>query len=100
MTLSESLRRDGSIVNLQPKNATRQVRLGRSVDTIADQNPGDWPGVSGEAAIIGGRGIQYWSALMTSEPLTEPSARQVLPVIVFLMNRTPPSPNKTFTPPG
>lgn len=43
---------------------------------------------------------QYESALMTSPPAIVPSALQVIGLIVFLMNRTEPSQNEVFTPPG
>ena len=43
---------------------------------------------------------QYWSALTTSPPAIVPRARQVTPLIVFLMNRTLPSANRVFTPPA
>ena len=37
---------------------------------------------------------------MTSPPPMVPSARQVIALIEFLMNRTLPSPNNVLTPPG
>jgi hypothetical protein len=37
---------------------------------------------------------------MTSPPLTEPRSIQIVPLIVFYMNFTEPSPNRALTPPG
>jgi hypothetical protein len=43
---------------------------------------------------------QYESLLMTSAPATVPSALHTVPLIVVLANRTLPSANRVFTPPG
>ena len=43
---------------------------------------------------------QYASALMTSPPLIVPSPAQVMGLTELLMNRTDPSQNATFAPPG
>jgi hypothetical protein len=44
--------------------------------------------------------LQKDAASMTSDPARLPSAHHVVVLTVFLMNRTEPSANNTFTPPG